>query len=169
MSPQPVPAAPRPPLRVALAGIGVVGGGVVRLLEANRDLIARRAGRAVEIVAISARDRQKDRGVDLSPYRWEDDMAALVEADDVDVVVEMVGGADGPALTLARQAPVSYTHLDVYKRQGLDRNGDDEHDEENEHDVDQRRRVHFHHRFIIVPIPNSHSHETIPSFLGGPP
>ena len=104
MSPQPVPAAPRPPLRVALAGIGVVGGGVVRLLEANRDLIARRAGRAVEIVAISARDRQKDRGVDLSPYRWEDDMAALVEADDVDVVVEMVGGADGPALTLARQA-----------------------------------------------------------------
>ncbi|MGN6595025.1 homoserine dehydrogenase [Sphingopyxis terrae] len=104
MSPQPAPAAPRPPLRVALAGIGVVGGGVVRLLEANRDLIARRAGRAVEIVAISARDRQKDRGVDLSPYRWEDDMAALVESDDVDVVVEMVGGADGPALTLARQA-----------------------------------------------------------------
>ena len=74
------------------------------MLEANRDLIARRAGRAVEIVAISARDRQKDRGVDLSPYRWEDDMAALVEAEDVDVVVEMVGGADGPALTLARQA-----------------------------------------------------------------
>ncbi|MBN8805010.1 MAG: homoserine dehydrogenase [Sphingopyxis terrae] len=104
MSPQPAPAAPRPPLRVALAGIGAVRGGVVRLLEANRDLIARRAGRAVEIVAISARDRQKDRGVDLSPYRWEDDMAALVEAEDVDVVVEMVGGADGPALTLARQA-----------------------------------------------------------------
>ena len=104
MSPQPAPATPRPPLRVALAGIGVVGGGVVRLLEANRALIARRAGRAVEIVAVSARDRQKDRGVDLSPYRWEDDMAALVESDDVDVVVEMVGGADGPALTLARQA-----------------------------------------------------------------
>ncbi|MGN6289659.1 MAG: homoserine dehydrogenase [Sphingopyxis terrae] len=104
MSPQPAPAAPRPPLRVARAGIGVVGSGVVRLLEANRDLIARRAGRAVEIVAISARDRQKDRGVDLSSYRWEDDMAALVEAEDVDVVVEMVGGADGPALTLARQA-----------------------------------------------------------------
>ena len=60
MSPQPVPAAPRPPLRVALAGIGVVGGGVVRLLEANRDLIARRAGRAVEIVAISAQEAEYD-------------------------------------------------------------------------------------------------------------
>ena len=102
MSPHPAPTAPRPPLRVALAGIGVVGGGVVRLLETNRDLIARRAGRAIEIVAVSARDRHKDRGIDLSRYRWEDDMDALVAADDVDVVVEMIGGADGSALTLAR-------------------------------------------------------------------
>ncbi len=104
MSPYSAPTAPRPPLRVALAGIGVVGGGVVRLLEANRDLIARRAGRAIEIVALSARDRHKDRGVDLTPYRWEDDMDALVAAADVDVIVEMIGGADGPALTLARHA-----------------------------------------------------------------
>lgn len=102
MSPSPAPAAPRPPLRVALAGLGVVGGGVVKLLQANRELIARRAGRAVEIVALSARDRHKDRGVDLSRYRWEDDLYALVNADDVDVVVEMIGGADGMALTLAR-------------------------------------------------------------------
>ncbi|MBW8297609.1 homoserine dehydrogenase [Sphingopyxis sp.] len=102
MSPHPAPTAPRPPLRVALAGIGVVGGGVVRLLETNRDLIARRAGRAIEIVAVSARDRHKDRGIDLSRYRWEDDMDALIAADDVDVVVEMIGGADGSALTLAR-------------------------------------------------------------------
>src|SRR5690606_27002221 len=104
MSPSPAPPAPRPPLRVALAGIGVVGGGVVRLLETNRELIARRAGRPIDIVAVSARDRHKDRGVGLSAYRWEDDMGALVAAEDVDVVVEMVGGADGPALTLARQA-----------------------------------------------------------------
>ncbi|HMQ19009.1 MAG TPA: homoserine dehydrogenase [Sphingopyxis sp.] len=107
MSPSPAPAAPRPPLRVALAGLGVVGGGVVRLLQANRALIARRAGRPVEIVALSARDRHKDRGIDLSPYRWEDDLGALVAADDVDVVVEMIGGADGMALTLARQALVA--------------------------------------------------------------
>ena len=89
-------------LRVALAGLGVVGGGVVRLLDTNRDLIARRAGRFVEIVAVSARDRTRDRGVDLSRFDWVDDTAALARRDDVDVVVELVGGADGPALTLAR-------------------------------------------------------------------
>jgi homoserine dehydrogenase len=97
------PDQPRP-LRVALAGIGVVGGGVIRLLEANRDLITRRAGRPVEIVALNARDRNKDRGIDLSAYNWVDDMGALAQSDDVDVIVEMIGGADGPALTLARQA-----------------------------------------------------------------
>lgn len=93
----------RPALRVALAGIGVVGGGVIRLLETNRDLITRRAGRPVEIVALSARDRNKDRGIDLSGYRWVDDMAELAEMDDVDVVVEVIGGSEGPALSLARR------------------------------------------------------------------
>ncbi|MEG3088047.1 homoserine dehydrogenase [Sphingomonas sp. PB4P5] len=90
------------PLRIALAGLGTVGGGVVRLLETNGALIARRAGRPIEIVAISARDRSKDRGVDLSRFDWVDDTTALAAHPDADVVVELVGGSDGPALTLAR-------------------------------------------------------------------
>ena len=91
------------PLRIALAGLGTVGAGVIRLLAANGELIARRAGRPLAIRAVCARDRSKDRGVDLSPYAWEDDMTLLAARDDVDVVVELVGGADGPALALARR------------------------------------------------------------------
>jgi len=89
-------------LNIALAGLGTVGAGVVRLLEENADLIARRAGRPVRIRAITARDRAKNRGIDLSRYEWEDDMSALAARDDVDVVCELIGGSDGPALTLAR-------------------------------------------------------------------
>ena len=89
-------------LKIALAGLGTVGGGVVRLLDANRELIARRAGRPIEVVAVSARDRAKDRGVDLGRFAWVDDTSALARHPDIDVVVELVGGADGPALTLAR-------------------------------------------------------------------
>ncbi|MCJ2181480.1 homoserine dehydrogenase [Novosphingobium sp. 1949] len=92
------------PLKIALAGLGTVGTGVVRLIETNADLIARRARRPVRITAVSARDRTKDRGVDLSPYAWVDDPAELAAREDVDVVVEMVGGSDGPALALARTA-----------------------------------------------------------------
>jgi len=81
-----------------------VGAGVIRLLDTNRDLVAARAGRAIEVVAVSARDRNKDRGVDIARFAWEDDMTALARRDDVDVVVELVGGADGPALALSRAA-----------------------------------------------------------------
>ena len=90
------------PLKVALAGLGTVGVGVIRLVEANKALIERRAGRPIVITVVSARDRTRARGVDLSPYAWEDDMVILGERTDVDVVVEMVGGSDGPALALAR-------------------------------------------------------------------
>ncbi|MDF0487608.1 homoserine dehydrogenase [Sphingomonas sp. H39-1-10] len=91
------------PLRIALAGLGTVGGGVIRLLDENGALIARRAGRPIEIVAVSARDRGKDRGVDIGRFEWVDDTTALASRE-VDVVVELVGGSDGPALTLARSA-----------------------------------------------------------------
>ncbi|WBH17502.1 homoserine dehydrogenase [Sphingomonas radiodurans] len=88
-------------LRVALAGLGTVGGGVIRVLDTNRELITRRAGRPIELVAVSARDRSKDRGVDINRFEWVDDTSALARCD-ADVVVELVGGADGPALALAR-------------------------------------------------------------------
>lgn len=90
------------PLNIALAGLGTVGTGVIRLLETNAELIARRASRPIRISVVSARDRSKDRGVDLSKYAWEDDLTQLPSHDDVDVVVELIGGSDGPALTLAR-------------------------------------------------------------------
>ena len=92
------------PLRIALAGLGTVGAGVIRLVQENSALIARRAGRPIQIVAVTARDRTKDRGVDLSGYRWTDDMGEMAVADDIDVVVELIGGSDGPALTLARES-----------------------------------------------------------------
>lgn len=90
-------------LRIGVAGLGTVGGGVIRLLEENSALVARRAGRPLQVTAVSARDRTRDRGVDLSRYVWVDDTSRMADQDNVDVVVELIGGADGPALTLARR------------------------------------------------------------------
>src|SRR3990167_2716315 len=95
------------PLRIAIAGLGTVGMGVIRLLDTNRDLLTARAGRPLQVVAVSARDASRDRGVDLSPYAWEDDPDALAMRSDVDVVVELIGGTDDPALALARAALVN--------------------------------------------------------------
>ncbi len=87
-------------LKVALAGLGTVGAGVVKLLEANRDLITRRAGRPIEIVAVAARDRTRDRGIDLSGFAWAETQA-LAALPGVDVVAELIGGSEGAALDLA--------------------------------------------------------------------
>lgn len=98
-------------LRVALAGLGTVGAGVIKLIDTNREIVERRAGRAIEIVAVSARDRTRDRGVDLARFEWVDDAAELAGRDDIDVVVELIGGADGPALTLARRTIAAGRHF----------------------------------------------------------
>ncbi len=90
------------PLRIGLAGLGTVGAGVVALLDANAALIERRADRRIIVTAVSARDRGRDRGVDLGGMAWVDDATTLAARDDVDVVVEMIGGSNGPALVLAR-------------------------------------------------------------------
>lgn len=90
-------------LRIGLAGLGNVGAGVVKILSANADLVAKRAGRPIVVTAVSARDRNRDRGVSLDGIAWVDDATELAARDDVDVVVELIGGSDGPALTLARR------------------------------------------------------------------
>jgi homoserine dehydrogenase len=89
-------------LRIGLAGLGTVGAGVVKLLDANAGLIERRANRPIVVTAVSARDRGRERGVDLARFAWLDDVTELAGRDDVDVVVELIGGSDGPALVLAR-------------------------------------------------------------------
>jgi homoserine dehydrogenase len=85
------------PLRIGIAGLGTVGAGVVRILQTHGDLIASRCGRPVEIVAVSARLRNRDRGVPIDGYAWEDDPVALARRPDVDVFVELMGGSEGPA------------------------------------------------------------------------
>jgi homoserine dehydrogenase len=92
------------PLSVALAGLGTVGGGVLNLLRQNADVVAARAGRPVAVTAVSARDRARDRGTSLTGLRWFDDPVALASDPSVDVVVEVIGGAEGIARAIAHAA-----------------------------------------------------------------
>jgi homoserine dehydrogenase len=85
------------PLRLGIAGLGTVGAGVVKIVRQKAALLESRSGRSITVSAVSARNRDKDRGVPLTQYAWEDDPVALANRDDVDVFVELMGGSDGPA------------------------------------------------------------------------
>ena len=92
------------PLRLGIAGLGTVGAGVVGIVQRHADLLTARTGRTIAITSVSARDRSKDRGVDLSAYAWEDDPVTLAKRDDVDIFVELMGGDSGPALDATKAA-----------------------------------------------------------------
>ena len=87
----------QPALKIAVAGLGTVGAATVQLLERQAEPVGLRAGRRIVVVAVSARDRRRDRGVDLSAVRWYEDAAAMAADPEVDAVVELIGGADGAA------------------------------------------------------------------------
>ncbi len=79
-------------LRVGLLGLGTIGTGVARILIEQRELIARRLGKQVRLVAAADKDKGRDRGLDFSSVRLSDDAGDVVSADDVDLVVELIGG-----------------------------------------------------------------------------
>jgi homoserine dehydrogenase len=88
-----------PPVKIGLLGLGTVGGGTITVLQRNADVISRRAGRRIEVVAASARDIRKPRPFDLSTIELFDDPFDVVRHPNVDVVVELIGGTE-PATEL---------------------------------------------------------------------
>lgn len=84
-------------LRLGIAGLGTVGGGVLDILARHGELVATRAGMAVEVTAVSARNRARDRGHDLSRMTWHDDPVKLAADPGIDVLVELMGGEGDPA------------------------------------------------------------------------
>ncbi|MGB0658591.1 MAG: homoserine dehydrogenase [Mangrovicoccus sp.] len=95
------------PLRIGLAGLGTVGIGVVKILQEHAALLGKRAGRDLQLVAVNARTKGKDRGVDLSAYDWVDDPVTLAQREDIDLFIELIGGDEGPALDATRAAIAS--------------------------------------------------------------
>ncbi len=81
-------------VRLGLLGLGTVGKGVYRLLEANRQLIEQRIGALIEIAKIAVRDPGKDRGITCSESMLTSDAAEVVRDPNIDIVVELIGGTD---------------------------------------------------------------------------
>ncbi|MGF1622240.1 MAG: homoserine dehydrogenase [Rhodomicrobiaceae bacterium] len=99
------------PLRIGLAGLGTVGTGVLQVLAENGAALERRCGRAVTVTAVCARDRNRDRGVDLSAYEWFSDPVELARSGAIDVFVELMGGDDGPAKASVEAALQAGKHV----------------------------------------------------------
>ena len=110
-------------LKIGVAGLGTVGASLVRIIHERRDSLANSCGRPIEITAVSARTRNRDRGIDLSGMQWYDDPVALAESGDIDVLVELIGGADGPARASVEVALARGLHVVTANKALLAQNG----------------------------------------------
>ncbi|MEY9829988.1 homoserine dehydrogenase [Sinorhizobium fredii] len=91
-------------LKIGIAGLGTVGASLVRILQERHEMLATTCGRPIELVAVAARDRSKDRGVDLAKTAWFEGAVALASEADIDVFVELMGGAGDPAYSSVKAA-----------------------------------------------------------------
>ncbi len=112
------------PLRVGVAGLGVVGSALARLLERLRPDLVARTGRDIFIAAVSAR-APGDRGLGLGEVPFFADPGELARAGEIDIFVELIGGADGVAFeavkaALARGLPVVTANKAMLAAHGLE-------------------------------------------------
>jgi homoserine dehydrogenase len=85
------------PLKIGIAGLGTVGTALIAQVARQREALTARCGRAIDIVAVCARSKAKNRGIDLRKMTWFSDPVSLARAPEIDVFVELIGGAGDPA------------------------------------------------------------------------
>ena len=99
------------PLRIGIAGLGTVGVGVLRMLAEHQARVYKVVHRPVVITGVCARNRDRDRGIDLSELTWFDNAVELAASPDIDVYVELIGGEDGDALASVEAALKAGKHV----------------------------------------------------------
>lgn len=99
-------------LKVGLAGLGTVGGGVAKILLEQSAILEKRCGQKIVITAVSARNKNKDRGFDLGKeVKWYENAVDIAADENVDVVVETIGGDEGVALELCEKSLANKKHF----------------------------------------------------------
>lgn len=98
-------------LKLGIAGLGTVGTGVLDIVARHGDMLAARAGMPVVVTGVSARNKGKDRGHDLSKFEWHDDPVALAKSAGIDVFIELIGGDTGSAKDAVEAAIAAGKHV----------------------------------------------------------
>ncbi|MFH1804643.1 MAG: homoserine dehydrogenase [Pseudomonadota bacterium] len=98
-------------VKIGVAGLGTVGAGTVKLLSEHRDMVTDRCGRQIVVTAVSARDRTRDRGFATDGLTWYEDARDISRDDNVDVVVELIGGSNGIAWDVCKIALENGKHV----------------------------------------------------------
>jgi len=96
-------------LNVAVAGLGIVGGGVYEILTKQIDLLNQRSKNKINLVAVSSRTKKDF--VDESKVKFYTNSLDLADDENIDVIIETIGGSDGIALELCQKSLRNKKHF----------------------------------------------------------
>ena len=91
-------------INIAIAGLGTVGAETYRIITEESDFLKARSSANFNVVAVSAKSKDKKRDVDLTGVEWIADCRNIADIDNIDVVIELVGGSEGVAKDLVEKA-----------------------------------------------------------------
>jgi len=111
-------------IRVGLLGFGTIGTGVARNLIEQQGLLQRRLGKTVQLIRICDRDISHDRGLNLNGIELTDDVTRLTCADDIDIVIELIGGYE-PARRFVSTAIEHGKHVITANKALIAKHGDE--------------------------------------------
>ena len=91
-------------INIAIAGLGTVGAETYRIITEESDFLKARSSANFNVVAVSAKSKDKKRDVDLTGVEWIADCRDIADIDNINVVIELVGGSEGVAKDLVEKA-----------------------------------------------------------------
>ena len=91
-------------INIGIAGLGTVGAEVAKQLQVNNEFLSKKAGRKLNLIAVSAKDKSKKRNFDKSRLNWFEDATEIASLNEIDLVVELIGGSDGVPLELCKKS-----------------------------------------------------------------
>ena len=98
-------------LNVSIAGLGTVGSNVINSLINNSQLIRKKTNTEFKILSVSAREKSKKRIFDVNKYQWHNDPFELVNNNNCDIFIELIGEEKGLSFDLVKQALKNKIHV----------------------------------------------------------
>lgn len=111
-------------VKIALLGLGNVGGGVWKILESNKDEIMKRSGYEVEVAKVLVRDAKKQRAVEIPDSIVTTNFEDIINDDSIKIVVEVMGGIE-PAREYMLKSMAKKKHIVTANKMLLATQGDE--------------------------------------------
>ena len=94
-------------VNIGIAGLGTVGSEVAKQLQLNSEFLNKKAGKKLNLVAVSANNKNKVRNFDISNLKWFPDAEKMANSKEISLVIELIGGSDGVALDLCKNSLIN--------------------------------------------------------------